>query len=169
MKNLIQILLFSLICNSSFASFPTFTNSNECDNIILQDGNEIYAKVIEITPDLIKYKKCDNSGPLISIKKDDVFMIKYSDGSKKKIESDRKSNSTEEEEEEQGLRHGGFAVTALICGILGFIIPGLGLLSIIFGAIGASKKYKRNGMAITGMILGLANIILVLILILFPF
>jgi hypothetical protein len=161
MKNLIQILLFSLICNSSFASFPTYTNSNECDNIILQDGNEISAKVMEITPDLIKYKKCDNSGPLISIKKDDVFMIKYSDGSKQKIESDRKSNSTEEEE--QGLRHGGFAVTALICGILGFIIPGLGLLSIIFGAIGASKKYKRNGMAITGMILGLANLILVLI------
>ena len=159
MKNFIQILIFSLICNTSFASFPTYTSSNECDNIILQDGNEISAKVIEITPELIKYKNCNNSGPLISIKKSDVFMVKYSDGTNQKIMIDSKSNGSEE-----GLSHNGFAITALACGILGFVVPGLGLLSIIFGGIGMQKKYKGRKMAITGMILGLVNILLVIIL-----
>ena len=155
MKNFIKIFIFSLICNTSFASFPTYVSLNECDNIILKDGNEISAKVIEITPELIKYKNCSNSGPLISIKKSDVFMVKYSDGTKQKI----KSTGSEE-----GLKHNGLAITALVCVILGFFIPGLGLLSIIFGAIGRNKKYKGRKMALTGMILGLANLLLVLIL-----
>jgi hypothetical protein len=159
MKNFIQILIFSLICNTSFASFPTYMSLNECDNIILQDGNEISAKVIEITPELIKYKKCNNSGPLISIKKSDVFMVKYSDGTNQKIMTDSKSTGSQE-----GLRGNGFAITALVCGILGFVVPGLGLLSIIFGGIGRNKKYKGRKMALTGMILGLINLLLVLIL-----
>ena len=125
----------------------------------MQDGNEISVKVIEITPELIKYKKCNNSGPLISIKKSDVFMIKYSDGSNQKIITDNKSNGSDEK-----LRGNGFAVTALVCGILGFFVPGLGLLSIIFGAIGRSKKYKGRGMALTGMILGLVNLLLVFLI-----
>mgnify|MGYP001426265448 FL=1 len=159
MKNFIQILIFSLICNTSFASFPIYVSLNECDNIILQDGNEISAKVIEITPGLIKYKKCNNSGPIISIKKSDVFMVKYSDGTNQKIMTDSESTGSEE-----GLKGNGFAIVALVCGILGFVVPGLGLLSIIFGGIGRNKKYKGRKMALTGMILGLANLLLVLIL-----
>jgi hypothetical protein len=86
-------------------------------------------------------------------------MVKYSDGTNQKIMTDSKSTGSEE-----GLRGNGFAITALVCGILGFVVPGLGLLSIIFGGIGRNKKYKGRKMALTGMILGLINLLLVLIL-----
>ena len=70
-----------------FASFPINTFDEECDNLILRDGNEILVKIIEITPDLIKYKRCKKEdGPLISVSKEDVFMIKYNDGTKELIE-----------------------------------------------------------------------------------
>tara|TARA_B110000091_G_C13599436_1_gene384025 strand:+ start:248 stop:715 length:468 start_codon:yes stop_codon:yes gene_type:complete len=87
------ILLITILCinNTVFASFPVLTSTstivaNDCDIIILESGEEISVNVLEITPDLIKYKKCDQEkGPLISISKEDVFMIKYHDGTKEKI------------------------------------------------------------------------------------
>lgn len=53
------------------------------DHIILRKGSEIKAKVVEITLDEIKYKKADNpDGPVYTVLKSDVFMIKYENGSK---------------------------------------------------------------------------------------
>ena len=85
MKKLLLILL--CLPMIGFASFPINTFDEECDNLILRDGNEILVKIIEITPDLIKYKRCKKEdGPLISVSKEDVFMIKYNDGTKELIE-----------------------------------------------------------------------------------
>ena len=51
--------------------------------IILKDGNEINAKVIEVNLADIKYKKFDNpEGPSYSVQKSGVFMIKYKNGTK---------------------------------------------------------------------------------------
>ncbi|HRY31396.1 MAG TPA: hypothetical protein P5531_00315 [Bacteroidales bacterium] len=53
------------------------------DIIILQNGDEINAKVTEIGIDEIRYKRASNpDGPTIVIAKSDVFMIKYKNGSK---------------------------------------------------------------------------------------
>jgi len=53
------------------------------DIIILKNGDEIKSKVMEVTPDIVKYKKWDNQdGPLYSSGKSEVFMIKYSNGMK---------------------------------------------------------------------------------------
>lgn len=53
------------------------------DVIILKTGDEIKSKVSEIGTTEIKYKKFDNlNGPVISILKSDVFMIKYENGTK---------------------------------------------------------------------------------------
>jgi len=53
------------------------------DVIILKTGDEIKSKVLEITPDLVKYKKWENhEGPAYSVYKSDVFMIKYANGTK---------------------------------------------------------------------------------------
>jgi hypothetical protein len=53
------------------------------DIIIKSNGEEVRAKVFELTPDQIKYKLYSYpDGPLITILKRDVFMIKYADGSK---------------------------------------------------------------------------------------
>lgn len=64
------------------------TINEECDLIILNNGNDISGKVIEITSNEIKYKKCDNiNGPIYSIQKSEVFSIRYSNGSKENIKS----------------------------------------------------------------------------------
>lgn len=53
------------------------------DNIILKNGDEIQAKVLEVAPDVVKYKKWDNQeGPVYTSAKAEIFMIKYANGSK---------------------------------------------------------------------------------------
>src|SRR6267142_7016101 len=56
----------------------------------------------------------------------------------------------------------GLAITSLIMGILS-CIPGVGLLAILFGALGLGKakdpRYGGKGLAIVGMVLGLLSIV----------
>ncbi len=53
------------------------------DVIILRSGDEIPSVVSEIGIDVIKYKKADNpEGPVYTIEKAKVFMIKYANGTK---------------------------------------------------------------------------------------
>jgi uncharacterized protein (TIGR02145 family) len=53
------------------------------DVIFKKTGDEIQAKVLEILPDIVKYKKISNmEGPTYSILIEDVFMIKYQNGTK---------------------------------------------------------------------------------------
>jgi hypothetical protein len=51
------------------------------DTIVQMDEQQIAAKVLEITPEFVKYKKFNNlDGPLVSILKGQVYMIKYENG-----------------------------------------------------------------------------------------
>ena len=60
-----------------------FGYSYSQDLIILVNGDEITAKVTEILPDIIKYKKASNlNGPTYNIEKSKVFMIRYKSGDK---------------------------------------------------------------------------------------
>lgn len=53
------------------------------DIILLRNGSELQAKVAELTPTEIKYRRFDNpDGPLITIMRSEVFMITYENGSK---------------------------------------------------------------------------------------
>ncbi|MBC5994121.1 hypothetical protein [Pontibacter cellulosilyticus] len=53
------------------------------DVLLKRSGEEIQVKVQEITLNEVKYKRFDNlEGPIISIAKRDVFMIKYENGTK---------------------------------------------------------------------------------------
>jgi hypothetical protein len=61
--------------------FPLLSASQ--DIITKNNGDEIKAKVLEITPNEIKYKRFDyQQGPTIVIPVSDVFMIKYPNGEK---------------------------------------------------------------------------------------
>ncbi len=72
----IKTFIFSIILCFAFSSHAQ-------DIIILNDGDEISAKVTEIGIDVVKYHKFENqSGPIYSINKDDVFMIRYQNGEK---------------------------------------------------------------------------------------
>lgn len=81
---------------------------NECDEIILKNGDELRVKVIEITEAVIKYRRCDNlTGPIYSISKADVFLIKYPNGTRDVfVEDDNKksaSNQNSSEEKSEAL------------------------------------------------------------------
>jgi hypothetical protein len=53
------------------------------DILTKRNGDELQVVVQEITPTEVKYKRFDNlQGPLISILKSEVFMIKYENGTK---------------------------------------------------------------------------------------
>ena len=63
----------------------------------------------------------------------------------------------------------GFAIAALVCGIVGLFIANfiLGPLAIIFGGIGlsrANRGARGRGMALAGIILGVIAIVLFIIL-----
>jgi len=74
-----------------FTLFPLLTFAQ--DNIILKNGEDINTKIIEINESNVKYKKYNNlDGPLYTISKDEIFLIKYSNG-EKEILSNNSSNS----------------------------------------------------------------------------
>jgi len=59
------------------------SNAFSQDIIFLKNGDEIKATVSKIDIEIIKYKKFDNpEGPAYSLKKSEVFMIKYANGTK---------------------------------------------------------------------------------------
>lgn len=64
-------------------SLFAFLSSNAQDVITKIDGNEILAKVLEVSQNEIKYRKYKNlDGPIYSVAKSDISSIRYVDGSK---------------------------------------------------------------------------------------
>lgn len=53
------------------------------DLIVLKEANEIVAKVLKISSEVVEYKRWDNlDGPIYEISKHDIFYIKYQNGNK---------------------------------------------------------------------------------------
>jgi hypothetical protein len=53
------------------------------DLLTKRNGDEVQVKVLEITPLEVKFRRTDNpDGPLISVYKTEVFMIRYANGAK---------------------------------------------------------------------------------------
>ena len=53
------------------------------DMLTKRNGDELAVKVLEITPTEVKYRRTDNpDGPLISVWRADVFMIRYANGTR---------------------------------------------------------------------------------------
>jgi len=76
MKNLLNFLLIIALCMIS-------VSTNAQDIITKKDGTDISAKVLEVTTTVIKYKRFENqNGPVISVKKSDVLMVRYENGTK---------------------------------------------------------------------------------------
>jgi hypothetical protein len=144
------------------ASFPINTFVEKCDNIILKDGKEISAKVLEVTPDLIKYKKCDNlDGPLFSINKSDVIMIRYSDGTKDIINGNNDSKLERGRFDILGLLALVFAITALLTTIVYSWI--FSSVALVLGVIGLLQKNRNKTLSIIGLSFGLLVFILAII------
>jgi hypothetical protein len=71
-----KLILITAVLFSYFGAYAQ-------DTLIRKTGEEVQVKVLEVTPDLVKYKRSDNpDGPLISVRKTDLFMVKYANGTK---------------------------------------------------------------------------------------
>jgi hypothetical protein len=86
MKKIIFALLTSI-----FAT--TFCLSQ--DIITKKSGEDIQAKVLEVTTPEIKYKKFDNqNGPTFTILKSEVLMLRYENGTKDIFNEEKKNETT---------------------------------------------------------------------------
>ena len=73
MKAVLIFITTNLICTSLFSQ----------DIVIFKNGDELEAVVKEILPNEVKYIRYDNlDGPLYTVLKRDIFMIKYQNGTK---------------------------------------------------------------------------------------
>jgi|GEM_PF-3050298 len=86
MKTFISTLVFLTVYSICFSQ----------DLLILRDGTDISAKILEISSDEIKYKKASNpDGPTYTMDKEFVFMIKYANGDKDVFNAEKANPSTE--------------------------------------------------------------------------
>lgn len=157
-------------------------SKDTCDILITQDGDEFRCKVIEIGVDVVKYRKCGfNDGPLISLPRSMVFMIRYSNGEKEIIKPI--SNSQKKEDEYESAKSPkkrldvlglvGFCLTIasilpwwFVSALIGFFA---GIIGIVFGSISLARIVRRRdsrkglGFAIVSLILGVLLIAATLI------
>lgn len=155
--------------------------SEKCDNIILKNGDEIRAKVLEIQNLKIEYKKCDNlEGPTYIIDKSKVFMIKYANGTKDVFNTipEVKTEEIRSNEVIQNVpKTDAMAVLSPVLAILGFLVgmflSGLVglillLLGLIFGIIGISNTNNSNlngrGAATAGLIISVISAFVIFVL-----
>ncbi len=81
MKNIILFILF--LCSSNIIKAQ--------DTLSMRSGETILVKVIEVGTTEVKYKKLDNlNGPVFSLLKSDLFVIKYENGTKEDFSSIKK-------------------------------------------------------------------------------
>ncbi len=148
-------------------------DSAACDIIVLKDGDEISAKVIEVTTTDIKYQKCNSSSEVLyTISKQEVFLIKYPDGTKDVIKEspaiskENFINGTENTRQpEPPKRSSVFGILSFIASLVGLFIFGIILApaAIIFGIIGMGPGRPLKGLAIAGIIIGFISLIALLL------
>lgn len=118
--------------------------NEDCDIIILKNGQEIQAKILEVGSSEVKYKSCDNqNGPTFYKNNSEIFMIKYSNGTKTIME-DSQSNSdkttvNKETNDNPGDR------SFMIAVILWFFLGLLGFHRFYLGHIGIGILYLLTG------------------------
>lgn len=153
------------------------SEGDTCDILILKTGAELQVKIIEINQTIIRYKRCDvPDGPIVTIDKADVFIIKYPNGAKEvfpltdsttKVEPAVTTTDKSNVPEREARSTEPLGVLSLVFSVLGFFVFGipLGALSILFGIISMSKiESKPNvfsgmGFGIVAVILGAIDII----------
>ena len=128
------------------------------DVIIKKSGEEIKSKIIELTNNDVKYKKFDNqNGPIFTILKSEVFIIKYENGTKdvfneeKPILESNTSNKTSGTEDffmkgkmDAQKNYDGYKGAGTGTFITGFISPIIGLIPAIACSSTPPKDVNLN-------------------------
>ena len=116
----------------------------DCDLIIMTDGSEVRAKILEITQYEIKYKNCNNlEGPTFTKFLKDIFKIKYANGtdelitnpSQININNNSSNNSTYSLDLEEGEKSQSIAIA------LWFLLGAIGVHRFYLGHVGIGVLY----------------------------
>lgn len=148
------MLVFSVLCAACISAAAQ-------DVITKRDGEDIMARIVEVTENAVKYKlESLPEGPLFSISKSEVLMVTYADGSREVF-----VDYADPYDAAPGLRPGmnyselreyydyrdyhsfyGYEqYSPPIMGICSFVIPGLG--QIISGELGRGLAYFGGSLA----------------------
>ncbi|WP_223284824.1 hypothetical protein [Hymenobacter qilianensis] len=77
---------------SLLVSAFTVISAQAQDLLTKQNGEELQVKVLELTPTEVRYKRTDNpDGPLITVRRSEVFMIRYANGTKEVLSTSQKA------------------------------------------------------------------------------
>lgn len=113
--------------------------TNQCDLIFLKTGDEILAKVLEVSDKEVKYKQCDNpDGPTFTKTTSSIFKIKYSNGTETVFNNTSSNTSSAGEEMLVPSDGGKSQITAII---LWFFLGLLGIHRFYLGHIGMGILY----------------------------
>lgn len=158
------------------------STNNGCGTIQLLNGKKISVKILEVSPDEVKYRRCSmQDGPDFILKKNVIDRIIYANGEEDVMNDIPyvRSNETAEEispeyssplpvnEEEQITE--GLSLASMIVGIfalLTFPFLVVGITSLILSISGMSKikgnpkKWKGKEFATVGLILGIISLVL---------
>jgi len=116
MKKILLFILF--ICSSNIIEAQ--------DTLSTRYGENVLVKVIEVGTTEVKYKKLDNlNGPIFSMLKSDLLMIKYENGTSE--EYSKEERALIKVKKRHTVRNIGIIYAVLSLGLLGLLI-GLGSL-----------------------------------------
>jgi len=133
-----------------------------CETLVYTNGVETKVKIQEITPEFIKYTRCDvENGPIISVNRYDVYKVIYANGVEEVLteEGTRRSNTNSDSAD---AKLESFGLISFIAAIIGFFVAGifLGPTAIILGVISVGltsseeREYKGKAFGVIGLLLG---------------
>ena len=149
------------------------------DVITFKSGDQVTARITEITDDKIKYKRCDNlDGPVFVVNKGTVETIRYANGVVEKIEAPQivqtpnpyNSANNDKNTFKAPKRVHPYATAALLCMLFLFWLFGVGIiLGAIFGYLAVKEidkdptRYKGRKLAkiVYGICIGIISFVLV--------
>ena len=155
------------------------STDSECSTIILRNGEKIFANVLEIGPDKIKYRRCSlPDGPDFVLMKNAIERIVFKNGEVEKINNEPIRREAEEPEYSRSPSpektqipvNEPRAIPAFLFGLLGVLIfPLFGTAGLALGNSSLKsikeepKRWKGKAFAQAGMILGGVALVLMLI------
>lgn len=153
-----------------------------CSKIVMKNGDIIEADIIQITPEVVKYKRCGKpNDPEIIVYKKDILSVQAGDGEVIFRNTSNTQNRTQNQKTgyNADTKIDPLAIASLATGasglLVGLLLSGVigilaGIVGIVLGAISLTRikrnpdQFSGRGLALAGMISGITIVGLFLIL-----